>query len=177
MDKGHSNDTWLEPALRRHLTRVPAPPDLWPRRPLSAARPSGHPWGYRWVWILATAASLLAVAWGYHPYSREIHSASATDIRAWVQGRTGLRIPLAPDASIQLQSARIVNPDIPTVEVRYQVAGHHAVLLITKSAPDGTRPHGTGSSWTMARQTYTLTSTHPEGLRPACLVCHTATQL
>lgn len=170
------NDIWLEPELRRHLTRVPAPSHLRPPRlPCPAARRSPKPW----VWVLATAASLLAVSWGYYPLPREIRSSSATDIRAWIQSRTGMQVPLAPDASIQLQGARIIDAELPIVEVRYQAAGHSAVMLVARSTSNGASQHNhtAATKWTMARQTYTLTSTHPGGLRAACLVCHTEAQI
>jgi hypothetical protein len=69
-DVDRSDKSWLEPVLRRHLGRVPAPQGLWDRVVLPRME-SSRPVIRRGIGIaaLATAltASVFAVASSYYP--------------------------------------------------------------------------------------------------------------
>jgi hypothetical protein len=143
------------------------------------------------VWVaaagaLALAASFLAVTWAHHarPADRvlALKSHDAREIRDWVRERTGLEIPLAPvaPASIRMMGARILDPAVPSVEVRFRAGGHDAVLVVVQSSPASpqVRAHGLnpGSAstvlWTTAGQSYTLTAPDADALHAACSACH-----
>jgi hypothetical protein len=189
MNRPESDRAWLEQVLRRDLQRVSAPDDLW-KRVRFGKRERRNRTGTGPVWLgagaLALAASLLAVTWGHHtrPASREpaIQSDNAGEIRAWVRERTGLEIPFAAvaPASIRMVGARIVEPAVPAVEVRFRAGGHDAVLLVVRSASTSfqSRAHGMHSgsastvSWTTAGQSYTLTAPDADALHAACSACH-----
>lgn len=184
-----NKQAWLEQALSRDLTKVEAPPELWERvqpgaeiRREQGARPL--------VWAFAAALSALALVLGmrHEPHAAgvavaaELQSGDPTEIRAWAKRSAGLDIalPAALEPSVQLLSARVVNPAAPAVEVSYRVRGQAATLLVARnSGPMGMRHADLRTlnndgriSWVLHGQVYTLTCFNPEDARAACLLCH-----
>jgi hypothetical protein len=208
MDSQESRKEWLDPLLTGHLNRVAAPEELWDRVRNSSATPLRRSRAGL-AWAVAVAMAVVMVAWGL--YSRresavsnearaaqaltrgvdhlEFRSEEATQIRAWVKGRTGLDIPLRvkPASSIRMVGARIgAGPagSGPTAEVVYRVGDGIAVLLVSQaeSPLPGNPTHrflSSGvyrgarvSSWLMHGQMCTLACAIPENAHAACLLCH-----
>ena len=192
MNKNESD--WLEPVLRRDLNRVEAPAELWERvqRPAAVRQESGvRPL----AWVVAAVLFVVAGVLGLRAH--ESHAAGAAvgerggteflsgdpaQIRGWVRSSTGLdlALPEVLEPSVQLLSARVVNPAVPAVEVSYRVGSREATLLVARSSGSAGARHAdlrTVNSdgkitWVMHGQMYTLLCVNPEDARVACLLCH-----
>jgi hypothetical protein len=139
------------------------------------------------MWMIAGAsvvtASVLAVAWGYHPDPRvEFKSSQVSEVRDWIRNRTGIDIPFAPaDPRVKMIAASVGHTG--AVEVRYRAAGREALLTaghrdVGRSHREiGEIEHATSVSWNAGRETYTLSVQRVGDMRMACLVCHTETTI
>lgn len=185
MRKIETENTWLEPVLRRGLRRAPAPPALWNRIAGTRLEEAHSEPKQTFIRVLACAslatASLLAVAWGYYPNARvDFRSDQVTEVRNWIRSRTGFDIPFTaqPDRRVEMMHASIASTG--TVEVRYRAANQDALLVVSRSSgglPDHHHLRDieslTSVSWTSGRQAYTLSVQRAGDMRSACLVCHT----
>jgi hypothetical protein len=191
------DNQWLEPVLRKGLTRVHAPAELWDRvvLPRMDSRRSATP--PRLVWMLAVASVVtasvcaVAVAWGHYPNPAglnglerpvEFRSQRASDVRGWVRQRTGLDIPLLahPSSTVEMIGASVA--ETGRVEIRYRVANQVASLFVSASGGGlsehkhvirGSMDNVTTLSWNIGPQAYTLAVQRTGSLSGACLVCHT----
>jgi hypothetical protein len=154
---------WMRTELELGLERVAAPPGLWdmvrlPRfeRPrvhtsVNAARMSA----------CATFAALIVVAlWGIHLRTDELRSTNPSEIRNWVQARTGIDVPLHAG---NLVGARV---KARGAEIAYRVGGHNISVLVSND-----RDKRSAYSWVAGGQTYMLACSEPADLA-ACLLCH-----
>jgi len=195
MDMHKNESDWLEPALRRDLSKVEAPAELWERvqRPAVVGRETGS---RPVAWAIAAVVFGVAGVLGLRAH--ESHAAGAAvaeraggaeflsgnpvQIRGWVRSSTGLdlALPAVLDPSIHLMGARVVNPAVPAVEVSYRVGSHEATLLVARSSGSAGARHADlrtvnndgKITWVMHGQVYTLLCVNPEDARVACLLCH-----
>lgn len=172
----------LEEILDRHLGQVTAPEELW-RRVAQGARPErSRPIAQRLAWSMSYAmvAAMVAagLAWTLHPHpNAAITSRNASEIRTWVQAKTGLEVPLRDSASVTLVGAHMTNH---AVEIAYRTGGHEGTLAVERSSGrvDNHRSAVEGSaeakliSWTMRGQNFILACDDPEQAHAACVLCH-----
>lgn len=157
-----------EPELRRHLSPVKAPDELWDR--IQSADPSSFEvvrtpkprFGMTLAWgaaaVLIVAAITGVTTWRNRilsseeravralaraPEQVEFRSADLSEIRNWVKDSSGLDVPLRglPGTNVQLIGASLVRQGVPTAEISYRVGGMNAALVISKAAEGGEGKH------------------------------------
>ena len=164
--------TELELALARELRVVAAPEELWER--IQNPRPAQRRAKSARTASMLACAALLVLAWWVVPRRVEIRSANGGEIRAWVQARTGLNVPLRaqPAGSIQLIGASARRGQ---AEIAYRVASREGRLTVSRGVAAGRHTNPGNArvfSWSMDGQVYTLTCANPEDLGIACQLCH-----
>jgi hypothetical protein len=166
-----------EDALRQHLGRVTAPPELW-ERVQSASPRAGAP-RFPMAWAAVAVVLVMAVAgwsvWKTGARPIKIQTASASEVHNWVLANSGLDVPLParPGSLVEILGASI---DRAVATISYRVGELRATLSVAKDA-SGDAPHtGTeiSSTWTMGGQSYTIAVSGPGDLHAACLLCHNA---
>lgn len=78
----NANHSWMEPLLKQHLGRVPAPAGLW--NELQNPRPTKSVAQNRLAWAAVAAMFVLGVALGGHSYVRHamtLQAAASNPIR------------------------------------------------------------------------------------------------
>jgi hypothetical protein len=184
-------DLWLDPVMERHLGQVSAPDGLWDAIQRPPARTIPRSRAPRHLLVTLAAASLAAALWGFLPRhsDTELRSNTATEIRAWVQSKTGLDIPFPVTTSqaVRLTGVCAVRGGTPSVEVSYRVSGRAASLLVSKANASNAGPSFDAkhrflkceslgvkrvSSWVMRGQLYTLAYAATGEARDECLLCH-----
>jgi hypothetical protein len=193
-----SDQAWLETVLRRDLSGVEAPAELWERvqRPVELHRKTGAQAGLKPL-ALTFAAVLFVMAgvWGMRAHESHaagpvlaeraglaLQSGDPVQIRAWVRSNTGLdlALPEVLEPSVRLIGVKVVNAATPAVEVAYRVGDREATLLVARSSGSAGVRHADlrnvknngRISWVMHGQVCTLLCANPEDARLACLLCH-----
>jgi hypothetical protein len=173
----------LETELRRELSGVRAPAELWDRVELGSlsvavAMPARQP--RKAAWVLAAAAAIVLAVFFIPPRhefkSQEFKSQDAARIREWVKANTGLDVPLRATAALRFVSAKASHGQ---AEIACRVGDRDVKLTVSKAsggavAASAHQAYGSGSTvtWAMRGQQYTLASATPEDLQVACLLCH-----
>ncbi len=176
----HSNIE-LEQALAQHLRPVTAPEQLWERiQNPRKVKSRGMDLRYG---LAAAVLLLVAIVWGFHSRQQStLESATAAEIKDWIELKTGLEIPLRVESST---AVRLVSASVGkgTAEIACRVGNHEAKLMVSKarSGPLNAGGHRNYKgqrvfSWIMAGQFYTLACASPEDMRIACLLCHSDAQ-
>jgi hypothetical protein len=159
-----SGKTWLEPVLRRDLSGVEAPAELWERVQRRAETPRKTATGTGLkplAWAFAAVLFVMAGVWGMrvheshaagpilaersggaeHAVSAEraglaLQSGDPVQIRTWVRTNTGLdlALPAVLESSVQMTGVKVVNASAPAVEVTYRVGGRETTLLVARSS-------------------------------------------
>ncbi len=114
----------------------------------------------------ACATVLLLFVWMFVGH-RGLRSSDPGEIRAWVQAKAGIDVPLrARPAGVQLKGASVSKG---TVEIAYRVGNRDGRLMVggRRVAP-GPRVF----TWSMDGRIYTLECATPDDLRIACGLCH-----
>ena len=149
MHKSETDNSWLGPVLRRGLGRVRAPRELWNRVTLPSVQEVRAEPRRTFMWMIAgvsvVTASVLAVAWGYHPSARvDFRSRQVSEVRDWIRNRTGIVIPFtASDPRVEMIGASVAYAG--AVEVRYLVGGREAHEI--DAAATGRRAYRLHVSW------------------------------
>jgi hypothetical protein len=154
---------WMEAALERGLGRVAAPPELWDRvRSPRVERPRVHMSvnAARMSACATLAIVIIVLLWGMRLRTDELRSTSPSEIRNWVQAKTGMDVPLHAG---NLVGAR-VKPG--GAEIACRVGGHNISLLVSNDR-DRRSPY----SWVAGGQSYMLACSEPADLA-ACMLCH-----
>jgi len=190
---GEISVEWLGSVLAQHLRPVGAPEALWDSVRLPRVRhtaPRRHT-GLAWASMVALALLAVAGLWSARRQpgalagrtaQMDFYSPEATEIRSWIQAKTGMQVPLIGSRSIQLIGVRIAPPGTKSVEVAYQAAGQNAILAVSQSPAGLPGSHASlknaslarakTASWVTGNQIYTLACTSPEALHAACALCH-----
>jgi hypothetical protein len=149
----------LDPVLKKHLSRVEAPANLWSQ--VRGARAVPNQARASWMTTWATVAAAFAVVAGgwtmwnqlrtpltveamaiaaldRNPEDLTLRTEDAASIRKWVKTNSGIDIPLPPKHAsvIRIQGARVSGETNRMAEISYQVGEFRAALLVTKN-PSG----------------------------------------
>src|SRR5579862_5380425 len=117
------------------LARVQAPEELWRR---IAQDSPGPPAGLlhralrakKLTWALAAAALFTAIAWNLPQPDFQSHDPA--QIRAWVKEKTGLDLPLAHSAAVQVTGARLKHN---TIEISYLAGNRRGSIAVSQTEP------------------------------------------
>jgi hypothetical protein len=159
---------WNEPELRRHLSPVQAPDELWDR--VQGADSSQRVYALRsrkqagsvWQWAAAALATVAIAAgitvWQNRAISGEeravralsrtpdqldFRSENLTEVRTWVKSGTGLDVPMPGQTSpaVRMIGALVNKAGVPTAEIAYRVGDADVSLVVSRIPQEGDGRH------------------------------------